>query len=274
MGALVLAVIPLWSMRTTGRWHETPFALYAAQHAPRDFSRPVSKDAPLRHVLPQDMACREQLIDEPQRRDLLLDAPADVVTQWNALVRDALTGWRKGLVPFVLIGLVLMPVELACAATCCVALLAVYVNYAHDPRLAVYSMEAQAAVVVLGAFGVCAVLALIGRQCLPTLRAESGNDAAAVCRVVRHHACAHGRAANTRVHSRLARDTPAGAELPLERFRALLDGLPAGRSIVFVRDASDSGCGEALVRNELTSRDCARLGRVRSRRRGRCGCFG
>jgi hypothetical protein len=247
--ALLLCLIPLWSARTTGNWRSSPLALYRAQYVPWDKPGIGVRSAPPTRQPPPEIACLERLLIEPRRGYTLLEAPADLGVQSSAFLAGVFSDWRGGLIPFVLVAITVMPIELACVAVCCGALLAAYVTYPHDPRDTIYAMEAQAGVIVLAAFGVCAAFALIGQQWLRRNPEETSNEAAS--RFVGWCVIALVLIAlpPTLTSLRVARDQHEAAALPQRRFRALIDALPARRSIVFVRYAADSACGQTLIEN-------------------------
>jgi hypothetical protein len=249
MGALVLGLIPLWSVRTTGDWRETPLALYAAQCRSRDTRGLDARSVPLTRSLQPEVACREPLFREPAPGHTLLDIPVDLVAQLNTFSTDVLSDWRSGLLPFLLIALVVMPIELACAAACCGLLVTAYANYPHDLRYTVRSMDAQAGVIALAAVGICASLALVGRRWLMRQDGETANEAASRFVGWCVMALVLAAAPLTMGGLRATRERHELAELPQQRFRALIDGLPARRAIVFVRPTPDSARGQTLIEN-------------------------
>ena len=108
---------------------------------------------------------------------MLLDMPATVVTYAAAFAEALFGDWRDGLLPFSLIGIALMPIELAWAAASSALLLILSALYGHEAAAA-DALEAQPTAIALAAFGICAALALVGRQWVTRQPDEAALDAA------------------------------------------------------------------------------------------------
>ncbi len=249
VGTAVLAIIALWSWATTGRWSETPLALYTAQYLPWDVPGFGFRSTPPTRPLPPEIACFPNLFGTPRADYGLAALPRALAGRALAVVRDTLGQWRAGLLPFAVVGLIAVPVELGVALATGALLLLAYLSYAHDPNYTIYYMEAQASIVALAAFGVAWVAQLAGRRFgrrdPEETAVAAGRRVAGWCALVLFAA---GVIPTTRTLRAIRRGREIG-DLPHRMFRDSVSAIRPGRAIVFVHFGPGEGCGQNLIEN-------------------------
>jgi hypothetical protein len=163
-GAAVLAILPLWSARTTGKWNVSPVTLYTRDYLPFDkpgFGFDSTPPALALSPITQD------LYDEFSRYHKWY-TPARVPTAaWNrarALMAAEFGGWRIALVPFVLVGLAFGTGELWLAIACAVAVFAGYLSYAYWSGWTLYSLESVPVIAFCAANGFAVVWRWLRRR--------------------------------------------------------------------------------------------------------------
>lgn len=251
VGVAILAIIPLWSARTTGDWRQTPLSLYTRQYFPWDVPGfGMRDDKPLRPA-PAEIACFKAQFGESHRGASLRAVPPALWSRLRWLLADTFSGWRVAIAPFGLLGLVLMPLELGVAAATCGLLLLAYLAYPHDPRYTIYYMEAQPTIVLLAAFGLCACARAVGvwwgRRKDPTAaRQDGGRPLVARCAI----ALLLAAVLPTWAAVNAVRNGHQVGDLGNHLFRSTVDSLPDSRVLVFVRYAPDQACGQNMIQNE------------------------
>jgi Dolichyl-phosphate-mannose-protein mannosyltransferase len=233
--ALVLSIIPIDNVHTTGRWLESPLALYTRQYMPFDgpgFGAGTAR--PLR-PLPADLAPSQEAYYLLHRDHHLSALPHDLAARLYYIGRNAWGGWRWPLLAFALIGLASVGAEAVVAIVTAALLVLLYLSYPHPPYYTLYYLEADpvlAFVTALGVLGIARRLktpfATQTMTALLLLTSAIGAASAAV----------RARAAN-------ARDVAYEG-----RFDALLAPLQHGHAIVFVRFAPTHNPYQFLVRND------------------------
>jgi hypothetical protein len=228
VGLIVCAVVPLWSVETTGRWWVTPLALYTRQYMPFErlgFGAGVAR--PLR-ALPYDL----WLISRPffiQHRDYHLAAvPRALADRLMAIGVDVWGGWRLWLLPCAIVALVRGGAILWFAVATFAAAVAVYLAYAHPGFYTLYYLEAEPVLAFVTAVG---LVWLLGRWPAALGAAVTALALTAV------------------ITARDARDQTITDESYYRRAAATLAGIPDPRSLVFVRYAPAHNANLSLVRN-------------------------
>lgn len=238
-GAAVLAIIPLWSARTTGSWRLTPHTLYTAQYLPWDVVGFGYKDTPPLRSVPPEIACLDSTFAPAHRLHEPPVLPGQLVARTWGLLDDTFDGWRRGLLLCLVVGLVAMPAEVAIAAATSLALVTCYLVYPQDPRYSVYYMEAQTTLVAIAALGLCTIAGAVGAA-----RARTRERTAAARRevawwVVGALVCL---IPTTIFTVRVTGERHAGTDVPRRHFVRLIHTLPEARTIVFVRYPSTGPC--------------------------------
>jgi hypothetical protein len=248
-GIALLAIVPLWSWRTTGDWRTTPVALYTRQYLPWDVPGFGFHADPPTRAVPAEIACFTNAFGNPRRGYTVRALPHAFLTRAETLVEDSFTDWRASAAPFAVLALFVMPVELTFAVCTCVVLLLSYLAYDHDPGYTVYYMETQTTVAVLAAFGLTVVPFTIarwwGRMRSGDLPALAGRAVVTWCAIA---LCALAVMPTVTTLRGLRRGREIG-DLPHRMFRDTVASLPDTRSIVFVHFRPGEGCGQNLIEN-------------------------
>jgi hypothetical protein len=149
VGIAVLAIIPLWSWRTTGSWSRTPLAQYTRDYLPFDrMGWAIDTTPPGRVLSPVQQSLYDDYLVHHQRQQLG-HLPRTVAQRLLALGRDLWGGTQLMLLPFVLVGLFFMTRELRFAAISVPLLFLLYVPYAYDPVWTLYYVEIAPVVAAL-----------------------------------------------------------------------------------------------------------------------------
>lgn len=241
-GTAVLAILPLWSARTTGDWRTTPLGAYTSAYMPFDIPGYSLNDTPPERALPPEME---------RVRGFLRDAKVDQATVpvWKTfaaragfLLRDAFAGWRLPLFLAFAVGLVVAGPAGWFAIGTSVLLVVGYLTQAHTPDWTIYYLEAFPPVAFIAALGVMAIARRVRERAgvaadAPAVRAMlPASLVAAVFLVATDTIAARGILARVGMHTR--------------DFRAGVAALPATPNIVFVRYAEQRNIHLALVAND------------------------
>jgi hypothetical protein len=236
--ACAVAVVGLWSWRSTGSPFVTPLSLYTRTYVPFDklgFGAREA-DAPAASV-PWDQRVTDLAFYQEHRRHTVTSLPATLVARARMIGRDMWYAWRAPLAFLALLGLVAAPPALFIGLGALALQLLLYLLYAHPPGWSLYYMEGLPVLAFATALGLVRLIELGARQRAPL----------------------HARlAAGVLLLAALA--TPAWTTLQEVRaqivsdhafydsFRSLLPPAPDS-AIVFVRYAPTHNDGLSLVRN-------------------------
>ena len=141
-GTAIVAILPVWNVRTTGKWTESPAALYRRDYLP--FDKPgfgLDTTPPALSLSPVNVDVYTEFAPEHQGYTLGR-LPAAALARLRVLATAEWGGWRLALIPFVLIGLATASAELWFAIACAASLFAAYLSYGHSPRWTLYYFEA------------------------------------------------------------------------------------------------------------------------------------
>lgn len=155
VGIAVLAIIPLWSWRSTGSWRETPLIKYQRDYLPYD--RPsfsVDSTRPRRYESfdPVTLAMYEHHLEMKTAQPL---AAVPLVASQRALniVIGFFQGIRLPLVILCIVGLVLGGPALRFAAASGLTVFVAYLPYAHWEKWSLYYLELTPIAAALTAAG-------------------------------------------------------------------------------------------------------------------------
>jgi hypothetical protein len=153
VGAVVLAIVPVWSKFTTGRWTETPQALYTRTYIPWDVIGFGLDSTPPLRALPANQSSEIDRFKELHRNHTASSIGSDAVARLGALRTDFFTGWRTGLLVFFALGLLSLTPMLAIGGVTAALLFVAYLFYAHPSFWTVYYLEALPVVALVTVLG-------------------------------------------------------------------------------------------------------------------------
>lgn len=255
LGIAILAIVPLWSARTTGDWRVTPIMLYTDQYMPFDVIGFGLRDRKPLRAVPPEIACFADMYGGSHRYHLAGTIPGSARARAKELVKDVFADRRRGLIVFAALGVLASPVELGIALGTCALLVLAYTTYAHEPGWTLYYLETQPTLVLLAAAGVWLVVSTVGRwwgrapagdPAGRTRARDAGTHLAAWCFVA---LLVLGLRPTWAEVGRVRHGKSIG-DLPHRLFRQAVDSLPSARNIVFVHYAPGEGCQQNLVQNE------------------------
>jgi len=251
LGVAILALIPIWSARTTGNWRENPYSLYSRLYFP--FDAPgfgFDSTPPLRHV-PADM---QPLVDGfgPVHADHTpAHLPRILFDRWHVMFIDAFRGNRLPLAIFAVLGLAALPLAGWFAVAGSIVLTLCYLSFAHPAPWDLYYMEIFPLLPFLTACGLWAAwLALIGRgarwralRFAPPQAAIAAAIAAVLLLQPLH------------LELTLARRYQFRIRMNRARFTAMTALLPGRRTMVFVHYGPRHSVNDGLIENEADLAD-------------------
>ena len=249
LGISILAIIPLWSSRTTGDARSTPLALYTRQYMPWDVPGFGFDSTPPLRALPHDLAKVDAIFVGLHTGHTVSALPQILWRRLSFVMSDVWSGWRSPLALLALLGLLVAPTAGWFAFATAMVLFLSYASYAHAPSWSVYYSESLPVLAFLTALGAWFVLRRIVGLPLKGTDGElvrANADIAAPLAVViglflmLWPACSDVRM----VHDLRQRET-----LYHRIFRELTAAIPAQKSIVFVRYRSNHAGHFSLVRN-------------------------
>jgi hypothetical protein len=156
-GAAVIAILPLWSAETTGKWNVSPVTLYTRDYLP--FDKPGFGFDSTPPALPLSPVTQD-LYDEFSRYHKWYtpaQVPRAALNRARAVFSAEFGGWRMALVPFAVLGVLFATAELWLAIACAVAVFAGYLAYAYWSGWTLYSLESIPVVAFCVANGVAVV---------------------------------------------------------------------------------------------------------------------
>src|SRR6476620_3449745 len=151
VGTGVLAILPLWSARTTGDWRVSPVAVYMRDYMPFDRPHFGYDSTPPRLTPPPDLAFVNASLDSVQRAHTLAAVPQIAKERVEFL---ALQSWWDPKVEggLALLGLATAPLAALVGAASVVVLFVGYLAHPTWPSWTIYYMEIAP---VLAFYAVC-----------------------------------------------------------------------------------------------------------------------
>jgi hypothetical protein len=244
----VVALIPIWSARTTGNWRMTPYASYTKRYLPFDRVGFGADTSPPDHPLPADMAQLAQAFTTTHATHTVRKLPKIFYDRWQVMVDDAFHGPRKGLALFVVAALIVLPAAGWFAVVSSVLVTIAYLAYAHPAGWDLYYLEINPLLPFLTASGIWAVWLAAS----PRPRTERR----VMLRTIPPSAAFAGlllflflvlpaRAEILRMH----REQMARRQYP-SQFAAGVARLPERQTIVFIRYRQDHNFNSSLIANQ------------------------
>jgi len=152
-GSIVLALIPIWNVETTGNWKTMPLSIHTRWYNPYDILGFRTTFPPPVRKLPDDLAEAAAILGRERRHHAVDRIPFLAETRLQAIRANAFPGWRTLWVPFLVYGFV-------SGAGCGVAFAAVtldfvlYLAFAHPARLPLYYIETYPVLAFAAALGI------------------------------------------------------------------------------------------------------------------------
>lgn len=243
-GAAVLAVVPLWSARTTGSWRETPLAEYTAQYMPWDVpGLGLTVTAPSRALTP-DMRELSAGFRDMHAQHTARELPATLAQRVAATISDAPA--RYLLMACLLAGLLTIDAVSGVAVASAALLVLAYLSYATSTMWLVYHYEAIAVLAFLAAAGVA-------RACAALMPARAARDGVRRWRSVRLGpallAASLGFTPMALASAGARRDYHLKNARYFDFFGGLVARIPEPRAVVFVRYGRHHIPDASLVEN-------------------------
>lgn len=246
-GTAVVAIIPLWSARTTGDWRVTPQALYTRMYMPQDAPGfGLDSTPPLRPITPE-LRKLNDIYGPVHARHLPSTLAATLVVRAKFLF-VSIWGVSSGVMGlFALLGLFALRGPAAYALATSVLVVLAHLVYATPPTWTLYYYETTPAFAYLTATGLAWAAALIARPrgVRPNASFQWGSRRLTSAIVIG----ALILAAPGVVALRKLRHDHITKQGRLEGFYALLRTIRDERAIVFVRHATAHNAHVTFVRN-------------------------
>jgi len=126
VGMTFLAVIPLWSAKTTRNWRVSPLVLYNEQYMPYEVLGFGLREKALLREAPPEIACFENSYGATHRWHVVAAIPGDLHARTHEAINAFFADRRRGLIVFAALGILASPVELGFMLGTCIALLLAY----------------------------------------------------------------------------------------------------------------------------------------------------
>ncbi len=247
VGVAVLALIPLWSARTTGDWRVTPLALYTREFMPFDLPGFGLPGPPPSHLLTPEMARLDEALRVAHAHHFPSTLPAALVSRARYLW-ESIWGVSSGVLSvFAVLGLLTLRGETAFAVGSGVWLLLVYLLFATPAKWTLYYYESVPAFAYLTAAGLAWAASLVGRP--RGVPPSSGFNWRAPRYASALASSALAFALPGVVALRLIHLQHITERRDLSRFAALVASLPGDKAVMFVRYAPDHDAHVTFVRN-------------------------
>jgi hypothetical protein len=242
-GSAVVAILPLWSARTTGDWRVWPVAVYTRDYMPFDRPHFGYDSTPPRKTPPPDLAFVNMSLDSVQRSHTVAELPNIAHDRWMFLADQS---WWHPLSEgaLALVGLALAPAAVLLAAATTVVVFFGYLAHPTWPNWTIYYMEIAPVLNFLTVCGLALVLRVIAREPERAWDWSGAPRAAfAMCVAIlftipmlrREVRFDRGQHANNAIYTR--------------EFRNVVAALP-GPSVLFVRHAKFHEAHRSLVVND------------------------
>jgi hypothetical protein len=243
VGTSVLAILPLWSARTTGDWRVSPVAVYMRDYMPFDRPHFGYDSTPPRRTPPPDLAFVNASLDSVQRAHTLAAVPQIAKERAGFL---ALQSWWDPKVEggLALLGLALAPLSALVGAATVVVLFVGYLAHPTWPSWTIYYMEIAPVMAFYAVCGFAAVLRVLARE--PERAWEWARAPRAAFALLVALVCTIPM---LRIELRFDRRQHLGNANYPSRFRQAVAQIP-DRSILFVRHAKWHEGHWSLVEND------------------------
>jgi hypothetical protein len=163
VGTGVLAILPLWSARTTGDWRVSPVSVYMRDYMPFDRPHFGYDSTPPRKTPPPDLAFVNASLDSVQRAHTLAAVPQIARERWTFL---AMQSWWSPIpeTGFAILGLILAPPAALVGAVTALIVFLGYLAHPTWPNWTIYYMETAPVFAFYAVCGFTVLLRAIARE--------------------------------------------------------------------------------------------------------------
>ncbi len=245
----ILAIIPIWSARTTGSARVTPYALYSKTYFP--YQRPgfgLPSNIEPQRALPPDMARYGEEYRLMHASHTLASVPKELRARLNGIVIDTWGLSRWPLLLFFVLGLFVLHRQGFFALATGVLLILCHIPFAHPSIWSLYYLELQEPLAFVTALGLWAVISAVAARPRP--------EREAMATAVSSGAALGATLLVLTAAGPLLSDVAVYRERHYIRaayhgyFRALVASIPEPRAIVFVRYGPHHNEHLSLIANE------------------------
>jgi hypothetical protein len=234
VAAAIAAIVPLWSWRTTGDPLTTPYVLYTRTYIPFDKPGFGLDSTPPRRVSPPDLVNDYEPFLKLHREHAAAQLPSIALNRMSALVNGLWPGQSLVMGGLLLIGMFSIPAVTITAVLAALALVALYLAYAHPAQWLLYYVETMPVLAFIAASGVRRVISTGERFWKNPQTTRWVLNAAGVL--------ALGAGIHVLTTFRHKNMKPV-------RLREMIAGIPTRRNLVFVRYPEQSKTAFLLVAN-------------------------
>jgi hypothetical protein len=232
-GLLVLGLLPLWSLRTTGDLRTSPLTLYTRQYLPFDVPGFGLRQQEPARELPADVQWLSKFFSRIHALHVPGQLPRILAERAAEVFRGAFGAGLFLLLPATLVGLFFLPREGLFVVATGVLLLVGYLVYAHHASWSIYYFEALAPLSLAAGAGLTGMI----RGLPPRFRLAGATLAA--CSLV--FLIGKGTLEE--------REIKRHQEDPFRRFEERIATIEEPRAIVFVRYAPNHNAHLSLITN-------------------------
>jgi hypothetical protein len=241
-----LAIVPLWSARTTGDWRTTPYKLYAQLYLPIDrLGLGIDTTVPER-ARPWDLEGVSRDLLKVHREHTVGRLPL-ILAQRSLWIGEGIWGGKRvALLPFAALSLVALPAEATIGVVSATLLVLIHLLYAYDIGWTIYYFELLPVLAFMTGLGLALAIRWLVRRVETSSIAEPTKriGLAAVATVY-----AIGALLHVAGEAGLARAKHNWLRRPQYAFEAALATLPEESSVVFIRYAPDHSPHLSLIDN-------------------------
>jgi hypothetical protein len=156
-GTCIVAILPLHNRMTTGDWRLTPLVKYSREYLPSDFPGFGLDSTRQVAPLPPDLEQIRREFFDIRRQHTTAALPETLAHRTLRSMTIVVSGWRFGLIVFVLIGAIVMPAAGRFGFGMSLGLLLAYSIHSHRPQWSQYYFEAAPAYAFAVAAGIWGV---------------------------------------------------------------------------------------------------------------------
>lgn len=244
VGASVLAIHPIWSLKTCGDWRTNPYWHHSRVYFPYNWvGFGINPMTPLR-PLPPAMKSIDRVLRITYRWHTPASLPRTLVRRLKGIGKDLWSGWRFVFFPLFLVGILRLPRQAAFGLAAVALLIVGYLALAYPPDWTLYYLEIHPPIAFVSALGLWTVLGWLRG---PRSRAQPTplTDYRPVAALLLFLALLPPTWEAVERAARWRQDWI----FPRRRFEEALAGIYDSKAVVFVRYAPDRNIFVDLVEN-------------------------